>query len=169
MRRCRLVPRNTDASVVLQTLAGMTQCLAQARTTFPAAVHYRRATVHAHTDAMAPPECNTRPQQLRLPTFDLQVGDFVEVRVPGNLEKKAYEAGVTEWESDGVTPHVMVAKVTEIFEDATVRAAGHCSGTALPLHTLLPHVFGLRATPAAACATPVDHSAFHGCRKPNCV
>lgn len=137
----------------------MVQCLAEARTTFPAATHYAQAAVHAHTDAMAPPECKTRPQQLRLPECVFGIGDFVAVRVPGNLEKAAYKAGVTEWESDGVTPHVMVARVDEIFEDATVRAAFCC----------FQHVPCCAVTSCkhCTCCVHVSHVTNHHNQKPS--
>jgi hypothetical protein len=49
----------------------------------------------------------------------------VAVRVPTGLAAAVYAEGggsVAQWETDALTPHVLIAQVDELFEDATVRS-----------------------------------------------
>ena len=104
----------------VQAFLDVAQVIMQAKATFPAWRHYESVRLATHVDTSAPPETTRRPQRERLSQLDLALGDVVELRVPTGLLAAVAES-VPAWEADGVTPHRLVARVTELFVDAKVR------------------------------------------------
>ena len=123
-RNCRTAALQQEHFVLArsQTFLDQAEYCAQARASFPARAHYPSATVKPYVDLTPPPECPSSTAGDVVREFAVATGDFVAVRVPEGLPRRVYdEQGLPQWEADGVTPHLLVAQVDELFEDATVR------------------------------------------------